>query len=71
MRAGNGPKREDERDQRAAGGNRVRQQCKANVAAAQALRHDARTDDGQQEERRTDELRYDGANVHVVSSCTK
>ena len=45
VRARNGPKRENERDQSRAGRERVCQQRDRDVSAREALAHDPRTDD--------------------------
>jgi hypothetical protein len=56
MRAGDRGEGEDHRDQRAAGSDGVGKESERDVSARQALRHDARADHGDQEERRANAL---------------
>ena len=56
MRARNGTKRQDERDESSARGNGVREECERLISARQTLRHDARADHGRQQYRGADGL---------------
>lgn len=60
MRAGDRREGEDQRDQDRAGGDAVRQERDRHVPARQPLPHDARADDGGDEQRRADRFTDDG-----------
>ena len=54
VRARDRAERQDQRDERRAGREGVREQRHRDVAAGEALAHDAGADDGRQQQRRTD-----------------